>query len=292
MGKNKMLRILKWVGMVLGGILGVLGLAGGIFFVKGKSEATAIMNVSPPIKMVEADSASIARGEHLVNILSCHVCHGEQLEGQVMVDVPPFRAVASNLTPAGVGGKYTDTDWDRSLRYGVKPTGQKMIVMPSTMFHSLSDRDASAIIGYLKSLPAVENPLPETEFRPPLFLIAGAPGPDIFSNVPEEGLIRNPAPEAGPTEAYGKYLASISCMECHGQTLQGGPNHEPGAPDVPALAAASRWPLEDFKTALRTGKTPYGTDLRTQYMPWSQSYRHLTDMEVEALYKFISSLGL
>lgn len=284
--------ILKKIGMVLGGLLVVLVLAGGVFFIKGKSELTAVKEVTPPISIVEVDSAAVAWGRHLVDILSCHVCHGEQLEGQVMLDIPPFRAVASNLTPAGVGRNYTDSDWDRSLRYGVKPSGQQMMIMPSVLFHRLSDEDAAAVIAYLKALPAVENPLPETELRPPLFLMAGAPGPTVFANLPAEGATRDPAPEYGATAEYGKYLAGLSCMECHGSDMQGGVHPEPGAPNVPSLAPSSRWPLEDFKTALRTGKTPYGSELQTRYMPWSQSYKHLTDIEIEALYRFLGSLGL
>ena len=180
-----MLRILKKLGMVLGGLVGLLVLLGGIFYIIGRGEVMETHNISPPISRVVSDSSAIARGAHLSKILSCGVCHGEQLAGQVFLDIPPFRAVASNLTSGkgGIAGNYTDADWDRSIRYGVKPDGKAMYVMPANLFHSLSDADANALIAYLKTIPPVDNELPASEARLPLFLIAGAPGQDAYPNV-------------------------------------------------------------------------------------------------------------
>lgn len=287
-----MLGFLKWAGIIVGILLTILIVVGAVFFVTGKAKVTEARAVTPPIKMVESDSVTVARGEHLAQILSCKVCHGEQFEGTVFLDIPPFRAVASNLTSGagGVGSTYTDADWDRALRYGVKPNGQAMIVMPSNLFHPMSDEDAAAVIAYMKSLPPVDNELPVTEFRAPLYLMAGAPGPNVFPNVLDEDDERAPVPPRAADAAYGQYLAKMACVECHGEDLRGGTYPEPDAPDGPDLAAAGQWPLEAFAKAMREGQTPYGTELQTKYMPWEQSYQYLDDIEVEALHAYLATL--
>ena len=73
--------------------------------------------------------------------------------------------------------------------------------------------------------------------------------------------------------------------------LRGGKYPEPNAPDGPDLMAAGQWTLEAFTKAMREGQTPQGVELQTKYMPWSQSYRHLTDVEMEALYLHLGTLG-
>ncbi len=288
-----MLGFLKWVGIVVGLIVALVLVIGSVFYVTGKAKVTEARGVAPPLTLVKSDSASIARGEHFVNILSCKECHGDRLEGLEFLDIPPFRLIASNLTTGegGIGGKYTDADWDRALRYGVKPNGQAMLVMPSNLFHPMSDEDAADVIAYLKNLPPVDNPLPETEARMPLFLMAGAPGPDIFPNVMDEDDPRETVPLVAATAEYGEYLTKLMCIECHGSGLRGGKHPEPGAPDGPDLLPAGQWSLEAFTKAMREGQTPYETELQTQYMPWSQSYQHLNDVEIEALYLHLGTLG-
>lgn len=283
----------KWVGIVVGILVALLVVIGGVFYVTGKAKVMELQEVTPPLRMVESDSASIARGKHLSDILSCAVCHGEQFEGAVFLDIPPFKVVASNLTSGegGVATNYTDEDWDRALRYGVKPSGRAMLVMPSNLYHPLSDVDAAAIISYVKSVPAVDNVVPETEPRVPLFLMAGAPGPDIFPNVFDEDDPREPAPPIAASAEYGAYLTKLACVECHGQALRGGKHPEPGAPDGPDLAVSGQWSLESFAKAMREGKTPTGTELQTKFMPWSQSYRYLDDVELEALHLYLGTLG-
>ena len=59
---------------------------------------------------------------------------------------------APNLTPGGVGGTYTDTDWIRALRHGVAPDGTPLVFMPSWEYYYLSKEDLGALIAYLKQL--------------------------------------------------------------------------------------------------------------------------------------------
>jgi hypothetical protein len=68
-----------------------------------------------------------------------------------------------NLTSGtgGIGSSFTDADWVRAIRYGVGPNGRALFIMPAKALNSLSDEDLGAVIAYVKSLPPVDNQLPE-----------------------------------------------------------------------------------------------------------------------------------
>jgi mono/diheme cytochrome c family protein len=84
-----------------------------------------------------ATSRLIARGAVLMNgIVACGNCHaargpqgeplaGRGLSGGMVFDEPPFRAVASNITPdAATGiGKWTDAQLAKAIREGIRPDG-------------------------------------------------------------------------------------------------------------------------------------------------------------------------
>jgi cytochrome c553 len=90
----------------------------------------------------------------------------------------------------------------------------------------------------------------------------------------------------------GEYLAR-GCQGCHGAGLVGGPPPDPTSPEAPNLTPAASalgdWTEDDFLTAIRTGVTPTGRELDSQYMPWP-SYAKLSDDELRALWLYLSSL--
>ncbi len=280
--------ILKWAGIGLGGLLVLVLIAGATLFYRGNTLFSRSLDVTPTLTSVPTDSARVARGAHLSRIHGCQFCHGDQLAGRVVVDVPPFRAVAPNLTPGegGVGGRYTDADWDRAIRHGVKADGRGVLpVMPSKGFNHLSDDDASALIAYLKGLPPVDNVVPPSELRMLGGIIAGTGG--LAPEVAYEPS-RKTAPPVGPTVEYGEYLAHVTCILCHGQDLHGGPSPKPDLYS-PDLMPAGLWPLADFITTMRTGVNPGGKHLDDE-MPW-RAFRHMTDEELTALHAYLQTLG-
>ncbi|HEX5725215.1 MAG TPA: c-type cytochrome, partial [Longimicrobiaceae bacterium] len=93
----------------------------------------------------------------------------------------------------------------------------------------------------------------------------------------------------GETPEYGRYLASSTCVECHGRSLEGGTHPDPSGPPVPGLSHTSQWSFEEFATALRTGKVPGGRTVKTQFMP-IRFFGHLTDSELRALRAYIATL--
>jgi mono/diheme cytochrome c family protein len=164
-----MRKLLKWLGIGLGAAVGLVLVVAGILYFVGSGRVDRTYTVRTAGLRIPADSAGLARGAHLARTNGCTDCHTADLRGQVMLDIPPFRAVAANLTRGrgGIGARYSDEDWDRTIRHGVKPDGRPVIVMPSAAFHQMSDQDAAALIAYLKSVPPVDNPLPPTEIRAP-----------------------------------------------------------------------------------------------------------------------------
>ncbi len=281
-------RPLKWIGIGLGALLGVLGVAALILALVGRARLDRNQENLPGLTVVPGDSSALARGEHVLKILGCRGCHGEDLGGRVFLDLPLGRFVATNLTPGqgGVGATYREEDWDHAIRFGMRPNHTSLVpVMPYRLFNHLSDGDAAALIAYLQRLPPVDNPLPPTTVRLPAYIAVGLGGMgELFGRL-------GPPPSAAPppgTAAHGAYLAATICVECHGERLQGGKHPAPDAPPGPSLVPASYWPRPAFAEAVRTGIAP-GNRKLSDWMPVPR-LRYLTDEEIEALYAYIQTL--
>jgi mono/diheme cytochrome c family protein len=124
------LRILKWVGITLGAIVAVLVVAVAALYMVGTLRLNRTYEFQVEALRAPTDAGSIARGKHIVEAIGgCQECHGEGLSGQIIEDDPAFaRLVASNLTPGqgGIGGRYTDVDYVRAIRHGVRPNGGRL----------------------------------------------------------------------------------------------------------------------------------------------------------------------
>lgn len=281
-----MRRVLKWLGIVLGSIVGFVVLAVLALFIRGNMRLNATHKAPDTLVAGFGDSASLARGEHIMRIHSCQVCHGEKLEGTIFLDIPPALAVASNLTPGrgGVGATYSGEDWDRAVRYGIRPNGKMLLpFMPYRLFNRMNDVDAGHLAAYLESLQPVDNEVPPSRAKFLGKLILGAQ-----QVLPQKRADSIPVIAPAPTAEYGAYIASTTCVECHGEQLQGGKHPDPSAPAAPALHRTGNWTSEQFALALRTGRTPE-RQLSDEFMPW-RYYANLTDIELAALQAYIRSL--
>jgi len=276
-------KFLKWLGIII--LLFVVAIA--VIYFKGQSHLNTEYTVTGNLTSVTADSLALEKGRHIAAINGCNDCHGLDYSGQVFVDAPPFIAVASNLTSGegGIGSRYTDSDWDRAIRYGVRPDGTALIVMPSKTFHNLSDEDANALISFIKTVPAKDNVLPKTNFSFLGSFIAGLGELDLSENVHTQNS-RESAPMPDSSAAYGKYLASITCMYCHGTDLAGQPAPEPGLV-FPSLENAAAWDFSDFETLLRTGINPDGNPVN-EMMP--RIFKNYTDTEIKAVFAYLNSV--
>ncbi|HEX7071684.1 MAG TPA: c-type cytochrome [Rhodothermales bacterium] len=285
------MRILKWIGIVVLGIVVLLLVIGGAMYFVGSSRVDASYQVATASLSIPSDSTSLAYGEHLTRIHGCRDCHGADFSGQVFVDAPPFRITASNLTPGegGIGKTYTENDFDRAIRHGVRPNGRALFIMPSAAFHRMSDADAAALIAYLRTIPAVDNVLPPTEIRAPgRLMAAGLIDADMEVNLAPAR--SEPPPPAGPTAEYGQYLTSITCAYCHGQDLRGAQPPNPDSPPAPDLIRAGAWTVDQFKHAMRTGMRPAGVPIDQNFMPITFTME-MADHELEAIHAYLATLS-
>jgi mono/diheme cytochrome c family protein len=208
-------------------------------------------------------------------------------------------AEAPNLTsgPGGVGGQFSDADYVRAIRYGVKPNGTSVFLMPSTDFRYLSDQDLGALIAYIRSVPPVDRQTPEPHSK---FSFMGNVlyGAGMFGDLLRADAIRKmgdvpAAPQAGVTADYGQYLVRINgCRDCHRAQLAGGKPGDPSSPLAPNLTPGGElcaWSEADFINTLRTGVTPSGTQLPERFMPWKNKGQ-MTDDELKAVWAYLQSL--
>jgi mono/diheme cytochrome c family protein len=237
----------------------------------------------------------MSRGKHLVDAVAvCIICHGENLGGRLAFqDKFLGRGYTSNLTRGrgGVGGTYTDADWIRSIRYGVRPDGLGIPFMPSDYYNKLTDEDTGAIIAYLKSLPPIDNERTGVEINLPARLLIDL---GLFGDLVRSANIDFRAARPGPRKE-GEYLVEIGgCTFCHGARLTGGQGPEPGAPggsDLTARGPLVGWSLSDFTRLMRNGTNPQGHVINPKFMPWL-GYRNMTDAELEAIWLYLRSLPI
>lgn len=288
--------ILKWAGRLLALVVALALIGATVVYAASERRLRRTYDTTVDAVPVPTDSASIARGEHLVrNVIDCTICHGSDLGGAVYSSSAAIGTVAGpNLTlgKGGVGADYTDMDYVRAIRRGVRRDGRSLIVMPSEVFTHLSQEDLGAVLAFLRQAPPVDREVPASGFGPVgrALLAAGKMNILVAGKTP-----RYDAPVSVPrdtTPAYGKYIADISgCHGCHGYGLSGGRvAGPPGLPPASNLTPAGigNWTEADLTRALREGKRPDGSSL-DKFMPW-EVFRGMTDAEVHAIWLYLRSV--
>ena len=168
---------------------------------------------------------TVERGEYLVRgPAACGSCHtpmgpltknkhdrrvgpipGMEMAGQVYQE--PFGQVSmSNITPGGPIATWTDEEVVRAIREGIRPDGSVIgLPMLIPIYRHLSDTDVKSIVLFLRTLPAVENDLPPSQYSFPL---PPAYGPSVghVADIPATNKVE-----------YGAYLAGpvAHCILCH-----------------------------------------------------------------------------
>jgi mono/diheme cytochrome c family protein len=241
--------------------------------------------------------ASLEQGRYLFSTRGCADCHGANGAGKEVIRSGAMLVVSPNITSGANSAvrSYTEGDWVRTLRHGVKPDGTPLMIMPSEDYNRLSDDDVAAIIGYVAQLPPVAGPnrvvqLPLAVKLQYAIGVIKDPYEMIDHALPPQAPVR-----AEVSLAHGAYVAN-SCMGCHGATLSGG--KIPGAPpEWPAPAnltpgagsAMARYPTPaSFMAMLRSGKRPDGSAI-SPVMPFD-SLRQMNDTDLLALHSYLKTL--
>jgi mono/diheme cytochrome c family protein len=132
-----------------------LGPLGRALLVAGQVTLITDRAPSVPYPTVVPPGPTPEYGRYLASFTGCIGCHGPGLSGG-HVEGPPGSPAASNLTPHASGlEKWTEADFERALRHGVRPNGTQInIFMPWPGFSGMTDVEVKALWLYLRSVPA------------------------------------------------------------------------------------------------------------------------------------------
>ena len=207
--------------------------------------------------------------------------------------------VSPNITPDREtgAGDWSDDMLVQAIRQGIGHDGRVLYPgMPHGQFRRLSDEDLASIIVYLRSIPAVHNPLPATllpaeirqSLQPSEPITEPVPSPDLFD----------------PVE-WGAYLVRLSdCTGCHnafdekgrpipGLAFAGGallkePWGQITAPNItPDPSGISYYDEDLFVQVMRTGWV--GARELKPIMPWS-FYGNMIDEDLKAIFAYLGML--
>lgn len=220
-----MKKILKVIGYLL--LLVVLGIGGLILYAK-----TMLPNVGDaPDMKIALTPERIARGDYLANcVSSCMDCHskrdwskfsgplvpGTLGKGGECFDQKfgfPGAYYSRNVTPFGLN-RYTDGELFRVITTGVTKEGKALFpIMPYPHYAAMDPEDINCIIAYLRSLPSIENDVPES--------VSDFPMSIIINTIPTKAL-PGKRPDASDVLATGAYLVNAAgCNECHTRDKMG-----------------------------------------------------------------------
>jgi mono/diheme cytochrome c family protein len=274
------MRIFKWIGIVLAGLLGAAA-AGSFYLISSakarfaslhelevddlpmpfplsESELTELRqqraadpNLAPgadPLAGLDltaiARERALVRGRHyLESRAGCAECHGANFGGKVIVENPALgKWVGPNITRGGVTKDYTGKDWVRIVRHGIQHDGTAA-VMPAIDFTWFSDQEISDIATYISSLPPISEPAPAASMGPIFALLIAKGDFPVSAEVIDHTAPRAKyAPPIVANLELGKHLAT-TCSGCHGEHFGGGP----------ILGGDPSWPAAKNLTFHETG---------------------------------------
>lgn len=236
---------------------------------------------APLIPLRSREPLDLAEGERMAKIVGCWAgCHGpqgqgghEEIEGIVRHTAPTL----SSVLPL-----YSDDELLRLVRFGVKRDGRSAVGMISYTFWFLSDRDLVNIFAHLRRQPKAPPVSRELEltFRGRVALLTGewkVSAAQVDRSRPRWG-------ELPQVESFerGRYLASITCSECHGLDFGGNLLER-----APSLAIVAAYPLPSFRHLLRTGEGLGGRDLGFMSEVAREAFSLFTDEEISDIYTFL-----
>ena len=215
------------------------------------------------------------RGEYLAKAGSCVACHTEDktdaipFAGGRALETPFGTFFGPNITPhpqAGIG-RWTEADFVRAMRQGVRPDGANYFpAFPYPSFTKISDGDLRDLWAYLRTLPQSTRANQAHDL--------GFPFGWRFLNRIWKWLFFTPAqfvadPQLSPVVNRGAYLVQAlgHCSECHTpRNFLGGPKRDrflaggrtPNDKRVPNLTPTrlKKWSDPGLKEFFETGITP------------------------------------
>nr|WP_255581710.1 c-type cytochrome [Cupriavidus sp. AU9028] len=276
-------------------MLAAIAFGVGIWLGERKAERRVDVDAAPVSWRTDAEA--LARGKYLYDSRGCMECHGADGRGKVVLrDGKGLYVRSPNITAGNPQvAEYEPVDWVLAIRHGVSPTGRPLLIMPSEDYNQLSDDDLSALVGYIRSLPALPGGSGEVQLPSLVWAMYGY-GMIRDAAAKIDHTLPPPAPQPpAATASYGAYVAN-SCIGCHGANLAGGkipgaPPDWPPAADLRPGAAMSRYDTaERFVSMMRSGRRPDGSEV-SRVMPFDTLSR-MSDTDLTALWLHLRELPL
>ena len=180
-------------------------------------------------------------------------------------------AFASNLTPHATGlGGWTEQQFAFAMRTGRhKGIGRQILPpMPVSALRKMTDEDLVSIFTYLRSIPAIDNAVPEA-------IVTS--GPTAPAAAFDPTALRSPAAPGADAVSRGKYLVeAIGCTDCHTPSRLGDKGIEPdtsrlfsGYPASEKVPAArpTQGPWAMHMTSTQASSGPWGISLAANLTP-------------------------
>jgi cytochrome c553 len=284
--------VLRWLlRLILLFVLMVVVFVGYVYW-RSAAMLAKTYDVKVPEVTIPADEASIARGKHLVEVVSmCIECHDKDLGGKIFADDFAFgRLSATNLTrgSGGIGKKYSDKDYVRALVHGVRRDRHSVLFMPSADY-KFTAADLGAMVAYVRSVPPVDRELPSPSIGPfarTLSVVGNFPM-FVAELIDHDNVKLATAADLSTPVAAGDYLVSTAgCRGCHGPELVGGGGPPPGASNITPVGLGG-WTDHDFITAMRDHKRPNGTVIAVE-MP--RAYGQMSDDDLRKIFEYLKTL--
>jgi mono/diheme cytochrome c family protein len=252
------------------------------------------------------------RGEYLAQAGGCLGCHTEKKEGAVpfaggrALHTPFGTFYGPNLTPHPVSGlgKWSEADFVRAMREGVRPDGAHYFpAFPYPSFTRITDADLRDLWAYLRALPVNARSNQPHALRFPFgfrFPLAGWKwlyfSPGAFQEETGRSAVLN----------RGAYLVQAlgHCGECHTpRSFLGGPRKDlplagtakgPDGKSVPNLTPTRlrKWSDAELREILQTGLMPDGDVIaETMAEVVRNTTAKLSPADLAALIAYLRSLA-
>lgn len=284
--------LVKWIVRLVAVVILAAAAFYGYVYMKTSRDMTATYSMTLPALQIPTDAEAIERGRYIADRVSmCSDCHGKDLGGRIVEESFPMgRMAAPNLTrgQGGLGARYTDADYIRTLLHGVRPDGRSVVFMPSSEYH-FTERGLADLVAYLKQVPPVDREIPAATVGPLARILAVVAGYHLSPGaIIDHEKVTFAVEQTGENPvAYGAQLVAMGgCRACHTPDLRGGGGPPPGASNI-TPAGIGGWSEADFITAVREHKRPNGTSI-SDVMP--RAYGDMSDSDLAAIFAYLKTV--
>lgn len=270
----------------------------------------SLLMVATSAAASEQDFTQVEKGRYLATAADCVACHtvpngGQRFAGGRPIETPFGNITSANITPdndTGIGA-WTDEQFDNAVRKGIRPDGSRLYpAMPFNAYTKMSRDDVVAIRAYLKTLPAVHNPVVSDTLPFPynirtsmrawdaLYFTEGEFKPDPHKSADwNRGafLVQGPG-HCGACHTPKSFLGGDKSSEyLQGSQLQGWVTPNITNDNVAGLGA---WSTDDVVTYLRTGHNRITAATGPMAEEVEDSSSKMTDGDLKAIAAYLKSL--